>query len=368
MKKLTLLLCLSLVGLALAQPAGMPAGQTAVTAAAGTLQPKLEPWLTIDVKDFGKIVVELFPDDAPLNVKNVETLAAEGFYNGLTFHRVMDGFMIQGGNPTGTGAGGPEYTVPAEIKLSNVRGAMAMARTPDEVNPERASSSCQFYIVQKDAQFLDGAYTVIGMTRAGMDVVDRIAVVQRDDANKPLTPVIMQKVTVEMREPYKEPPLPNVMTIDFKGFGTVKVELYSADARANVKSITAMAGAGMYDSTTIREVVAGKYIQAGDKNSETGCCGGCQLTPVEYKHKLTRGAVAVGTASDLKIPRAACVFFFCLSDQPGLDSVGYTVIGKVVEGMAVLEKIGKVKVDAERKPRSPILIRKVFAEYVQPQN
>lgn len=363
MKKLALLLVVLALGLASAQPA--PA--TAATAA-GNPAPKLVPWLTFDVKDFGKIVVELSPDIAPLNVKNVETLATKGFYNGLTFHRVIEGFMIQGGDPTGTGAGGPEYTVPAEIKLSNVRGAMAMARTGDEVNPSRASSSCQFYIVHKDAKFLDGAYTVIGMTRQGMDIVDKIAAVQRDHADKPLTPVIMQKVTVEMREPYREPPLPNVMTIDIKGFGTVKVELYPADAPQNVKSITAMAAAGMYDSTTIREVVAGKYIQGGDKNSETGCCGGCQRTPAEPKLKFIKGAVGVGVASDMKPPQAACEFFFCLSDQPGLDEVGYTVIGKVVEGMAVLEKIGKAKVDANRKPKSPILISRVSTEYVKPQN
>ncbi len=367
MKKLVLLLCLSAVSLLLAQPAGMPAGQTAVTAAAGAPQSKLEPWLTIDVKDFGKIVVELFPDVAPLNVKNVETLAAKGFYDGLTFHRVIEGFMIQGGDPTGTGSGGPEYTVPAEIKLKNVRGAMAMARTGDQVNPKRASSSCQFYIVHKDAPFLDGAYTVIGMTREGMDVVDKIAAVARDDADKPLTPVVMQKVTVEMREPYREQLLPNLMTIDFKGYGTVKVELFPADAPQNIKSVADMAASGMYDGASVSEVVAGKYIQGGDKRSETGCCGTCQQTPAEYKHKLVRGAVAIGVASDYTKPMAACRFFFCIADQPKLDSVGYTVIGQVTEGMPVLDKIGKAKVDANRAPKTPILINKVLLETAKPQ-
>jgi len=367
MKKLVLLLCLSVLSLALAQPAGMPAGQTAVTATAGAPQPKLEPWLTIDVKDFGKIVVELFPDVAPLNVKNVETLAAKGFYNGLTFHRVIEGFMIQGGDPTGTGSGGPEYTVPAEIKLKNVRGAMAMARTGDQVNPKRASSSCQFYIVHKDAPFLDGAYTVIGMTREGMDVVDKIAAVPRDDADKPLTPVVMQKVTIEMREPYKEQPLPNLMTIDFRGLGAVKVELYPADAPRNVKSIADMAGKGMYDSVALQEVVAGKYIQSSGQRCQAGCSGNCPPVAGEYKHRLVRGSVAVGIASDLRLPKNACAFFFCLSDQPNLDSVGYTVIGQVTDGMPVLDKIGKVKVDDNRAPKTPILIDKVLLETAEPK-
>jgi len=368
MKKLALLLVVLALGLASAQPATTPAA----TAAAGNPAPKLVPWLTFDVKDFGKIVVELSPGDAPLNVKNVETLAAKGFYNGLTFHRVIEGFMIQGGDPTGTGSGGPEYTVPAEIKLSNVRGAMAMARTGDEVNPTRASSSCQFYICHQDAKFLDGAYTVIGMTREGMDVVDKIAVVQRDYADKPLTPVIMQKVTVEMREPYREPPLPNVMTIDFKGYGKVNVELFPDDAPKNVKSITDFARTGFYDSTTIREVVAGGYIQLGDKRSEVGgCsgggCGGCGAVPAEFKRRHVRGAVGVGVALNQKKPTTGCQFYFCLADQPTLDEAGYTVIGQVVDdGMKVLDKIAEAKVDADRKPKSPILIGRVTLEHVKP--
>jgi peptidyl-prolyl cis-trans isomerase B (cyclophilin B) len=372
MKKLALLLAVLALGLASAQPA------TTATAA-GNPGPKPVPWLTFDVKDFGKIVVELSPDIAPLNVKNVETLAAKGFYNGLTFHRVIEGFMIQGGDPTGTGMGGPDYTVPAEIKLSNVRGAMAMARTGDEVNPQRASSSCQFYIVHKDAKFLDGAYTVIGMTREGMDVVDRIAAVQRDYADKPLTPVIMQKVTVELREPYREPPPPRFegqlfLTVDFKGYGKVKVELYPDDAPKNVKSISDFAETGFYDSTTVREIVAGGYIQLGDKRSEVGrCsgggCGGCGTVPAEFKRKHVRGAVGVGKALNQKKPATACEFYFCLADQPLLDEAGYTVIGQVVgDGMKVLDKIAKAKLDANRKPKTPILISKVTLEHVKPDS
>lgn len=367
MKKLVLLLCLSALSLALAQPAVTPAAQPAASGAASAPQPKLVPWLTLDVKDFGKIVVELFPDVAPLNVRNVETLAAKGFYNGLTFHRVIEGFMIQGGDPTGTGMGGPAYTVPAEINLKNVRGAMAMARTGDEVNPKRASSSCQFYIVQKDAPFLDGQYTVIGMTREGMDVVDKIAAVSRDDADKPLTPVIMQKVTVDMRAPYQEPPLPNLMTVDFKGYGPVTIELYPADAPQNIRSIADMAGKGMYDSSLIQEVVAGKYVQSGAQRCQAGCSGNCTPVPSEYKHKLVRGSVAVGAASDFKLPKDACAFFFCLADQPKLDSIGYTVIGEVLDGMSVLDRIGKMSVDANRAPKPPIVIDKVVLATAEPK-
>jgi cyclophilin family peptidyl-prolyl cis-trans isomerase len=101
-------------------------------------------------------------------------LAKGGYYNGLTFHRVVPDFVIQGGDPTGTGSGGPGYTIPAEIKLPHKQGAMAWARTGDEVNPERRSSGSQFYITLKATPFLDGAYTVFGQTVTGMDVVEKI--------------------------------------------------------------------------------------------------------------------------------------------------------------------------------------------------
>ncbi|MEO0108201.1 MAG: peptidylprolyl isomerase [candidate division WOR-3 bacterium] len=156
------------------------------------------PEMTISVKDYGVIKIRLFPNAAPQNVSNVYQLAKAGFYDGLTFHRIVPGFVIQGGDPTGTGAGGPPYTVPAEIKEKHTRGAVAMARTGDQVNPTKASSSCQFYIALTDLPQLDaGGYTVIGKVTEGMDVVDKIAAVPRDARDKPLTPVVMERVTVE---------------------------------------------------------------------------------------------------------------------------------------------------------------------------
>jgi peptidyl-prolyl cis-trans isomerase B (cyclophilin B) len=103
-------------------------------------------------------------------------LAQQGFYDGLTFHRVEPGFVIQGGDPAGTGGGGPGYTVPAEIELPHVEGAIAMARRGDEVNPARASSGSQFYVTLAPTPFLDGAYTAFGHVIEGMDVVRSIAV------------------------------------------------------------------------------------------------------------------------------------------------------------------------------------------------
>ncbi len=124
--------------------------------------------------DKGNIKVKLFAKEAPLSVTNFIQLANGGFYEGLTFHRVEPGFVIQGGDPSGNGTGGPGYTVPAEIGQPHLKGALAWARTGDEVNPQRRSSGSQFYITLEPTPFLDGGYTVFGQTIEGMEVVEQI--------------------------------------------------------------------------------------------------------------------------------------------------------------------------------------------------
>ena len=131
----------------------------------------------IDVKDYGKILVDLYDELAPITVENFKKLVNEGFYNGLTFHRIIDGFMIQGGDPEGTGAGGSDENIKGEFSangvennLSHIRGVISMARAND---PDSASS--QFFIVHQDSPHLDGQYAGFGMVTDGMDVVDAIA-------------------------------------------------------------------------------------------------------------------------------------------------------------------------------------------------
>ncbi|MCB1215091.1 MAG: peptidylprolyl isomerase [Deltaproteobacteria bacterium] len=124
----------------------------------------------------GNIKVELFPKEAPYGVTNFIQLAEGGFYDGLTFHRVVPDFVIQGGDPDGNGTGGPGYTVRAEIGLPHQQGALAWARTGDQVNPERRSSGSQFYITLKQTDFLDGQYSVFGQTVEGFETVQKIAV------------------------------------------------------------------------------------------------------------------------------------------------------------------------------------------------
>ena len=130
----------------------------------------------IEVKDYGTIDVELDADTAPITVTNFVKLAQEGFYDGLTFHRIMEGFMIQGGDPTGDGTGGSEENIKGEFSnngvdndISHTRGTISMARASD---PDSASS--QFFIVQADSTFLDGDYAGFGHVTEGMDIVDKI--------------------------------------------------------------------------------------------------------------------------------------------------------------------------------------------------
>ena len=128
--------------------------------------------------DRGTIVIEFYPAVAPKTVENFETLTKKGFYNGLTFHRVVPGFVVQGGDPKGDGSGGPGYDLPAEISPveKHLRGSVATARLGDAVNPDRKSSGSQFYICLAAQPSLDGQYTIFGGVVEGMDVVDKIQV------------------------------------------------------------------------------------------------------------------------------------------------------------------------------------------------
>jgi peptidyl-prolyl cis-trans isomerase B (cyclophilin B) len=128
--------------------------------------------------DKGTVVIELYPKVAPKTVANFEKLSKDGFYNGLTFHRVEPGFVVQGGDPNGNGTGGPGYDLPAEIDPNehHLRGTVAMARLGDNVNPQRRSSGSQFYICLEPAPFLDKQYTIFGGVVEGMSVVDKIRV------------------------------------------------------------------------------------------------------------------------------------------------------------------------------------------------
>ena len=157
------------------------------------------PIVTIEMEDGGKITAELYPEIAPISVNNFVSLIQKGFYDGILFHRVISGFMIQGGDPMGSGMGGPGYSIKGEFSsngvkndLSHKRGVLSMARAMD---PNSAGS--QFFIMHADGDFLDGQYAAFGKVTEGMDVVDRIAGVKTNSSDKPKEDQRMKKVTVE---------------------------------------------------------------------------------------------------------------------------------------------------------------------------
>ena len=156
------------------------------------------PIVTITMKDGGVIKCELYPEVAPESVNNFISLISKHFYDGLIFHRVIRGFMIQGGCPDGTGMGGPGYSIKGEFAANGVnnpikhtRGVISMARSMD---PNSAGS--QFFIMHQDAPHLDGSYAAFGHVVNGIEVVDEIANVATDWNDKPRTPVVMEKVEI----------------------------------------------------------------------------------------------------------------------------------------------------------------------------
>ena len=183
MKKIALLLALALLAAlpALAETAGE------------------NPVATITMEDGGVVTVELYPDVAPNTVANFVTLATSGFYDGLIFHRVIPGFVIQGGDPLGIGVGGPGYTIRGEFAqngfendLSHERGVISMARASD---PDSAGS--QFFIMHADATYLDGQYAAFGRVIEGMDVVDAIASTKTGANDKPVKDQVIHSITVD---------------------------------------------------------------------------------------------------------------------------------------------------------------------------
>ncbi|MBQ7353504.1 MAG: peptidylprolyl isomerase [Clostridia bacterium] len=152
----------------------------------------------IEMENGGIIDIELYEDKAPITVKNFLKLVGEGFYDGLIFHRVISGFMIQGGDPTGTGCGGSDENIKGEFMangfkndISHVRGVVSMARSQ---NPNSASS--QFFIMHADGKFLDGQYAAFGKVVSGLEVVDEIADVKTDFRDRPIVDMRMKKVSI----------------------------------------------------------------------------------------------------------------------------------------------------------------------------
>ena len=158
------------------------------------------PIVTMTMADGSSLKLELYPDKAPITVDNFVSLVKKGFYDGLIFHRVISGFMIQGGDPEGTGMGGPGYQIKGEFSANGVdndlkheRGVISMARS---MRPDSAGS--QFFIMHKTSPHLDGQYAAFGKVIEGIELVDKIASVRTDYSGRPLEDQVIKSMTVEM--------------------------------------------------------------------------------------------------------------------------------------------------------------------------
>ena len=168
----------------------------------------INPVVTFEMENGKTMKAELYPEIAPNTVNNFISLVKKGFYDGLIFHRVIKGFMIQGGDPLGKGIGGPGYSIKGEFAangfrndLLHLRGVLSMARA---ANPDSAGS--QFFIMHEDAPHLDGSYAAFGKLTEGFNVLDEIATTRTDYSDRPRQPQVMKKVTVEtFGEEYPEP-------------------------------------------------------------------------------------------------------------------------------------------------------------------
>lgn len=190
------------------KPTDTPTAQPTQAQSQGGIKVEKNPIVTIEMQNGGIIKAELYPDIAPNTVCNFISLINQGFYNGTIFHRVIPGFMIQGGDPEGTGMGGPDYSIRGEFSangfkndLKHTRGVLSMARSQ---SPNSAGS--QFFIMVADASHLDGQYAAFGKVTEGMDVVDAIVATETDASDRPTTEQVMKTVTVEtFGETYPEP-------------------------------------------------------------------------------------------------------------------------------------------------------------------
>ena len=314
---------------------------------------------TIEIEDYGTIELDLYGEEAPITVLNFERLANQGFYDGLTFHRVIEDFMMQGGCPNGNGTGKSDKNITGEFKangsdnsISHVRGVISMARSGD-ANYDYYyynTGSCQFFIVHEDSTFLDGNYAAFGMVTSGMDVVDDICTgVSAENENgiveKENQPVIKSINVTCISEKFKEktPVATHTATIEIENYGTIEMELYGNIAPITVENFVKLANQGFYDGLTFHRIIKDFMMQGGcPKGDGTGDSGtdikGEFLLNGVYSNRLShvRGVVSMARGNDPDT--GSSQFFIVHKDSTHLDD-NYAGFGKVTKGMDIVDKI-----------------------------
>lgn len=342
-------------------------------------------YVLLEVKDFGQILIRLYPDVAPKTVKNFKKLVSEGFYDGIIFHRIIEGFMIQGGDPEGTGMGGSDKNIVGEFNingfrnnLSHVRGVVSMARTPVDMD----SASSQFFICQDDHRAsLDGKYASFGFVVNGMSVVDKIAAVDTSSSDKPYEDVVITsakfavvpdevlsdtpEADIELKKPIELSPIDldnakilkanqvavsqtptDYACMEIADYGKVYLRLYPDVAPETVKNFKSLISQGFYNGLSIHRIVDGQFIQGGKSDDDTAIKGEFLSNGFENNISHTRGVISMarnGDGSD------KTQFFICQGDLAERDGY-YAAFGQVIWGMDIIDSLASIATDSMDRP------------------
>ena len=313
----------------------------------------------IEIENYGTIEIDLYGNVAPITVVNFAKLANEGFYNGLTFHRIIEGFMMQGGCPNGLGNGGSGKNITGEFSsngventISHVRGVISMARSGNQYYDYYYydTASSQFFIMHEDSPHLDGDYAAFGMVTSGMSVVDEICTsAQPTDDNGTISkenqPVI-KSVTVEcLDDKFKEetPVVTHEAVIEIENYGVIKLNLYGNVAPITVENFEKLANEGFYNGLTFHRIMEGFMMQGGCPDGDgTGDSGtdikGEFLTNHVYTNMVSHVRGVISMARGNEPDSASCQFFIMHKDSPHLD-YNYAAFGIVIEGIEIVDRI-----------------------------
>lgn len=322
----------------------------------------------------GEIVIEFFPEQAPMHVSYFAGLVRTGFYDGTTFHRVILRGIVQGGDPLSKdpskkalyGTGGLKKLKAEFNDRPHVRGTVSAVLLPGDPN----SAGSQFFICVSDQPQLNGQYTAWGKVVEGMEVVDKISAAPADANQMAQERIAIRKAFLRPTPPPKPIPFAEVTPEEMKKYhvrlvttlGNIDIELFPEKAPETARNFLKLAKAGFYDDTVWHRVVAGFVIQGGDLSTRT-----LPLTPEQASRfvknlqpefndlKHEKGVVSMARAEALD--SASTSFFICLAPQPSLDGK-YTAFGRVVAGLDVVDKIGAAPTFDNEKPKERIdLIR-----------
>jgi peptidyl-prolyl cis-trans isomerase B (cyclophilin B) len=340
------------------------------------------PEIIIDYNGTGKITIQLFPEVAPNTVNNFLELAQDGFYDGVLMHRVIEDFMIQGGDPEGNGTGNAGYTIQGEFSLtgyqndlSHFRGVISMARSQ-----VYDSASSQFFIVHKDADFLDGSYAAFGGIVDGFDTLDDIATTATTN-DTPDTDIYIKGIEVnlngyKMRETSVVKPLsadfflpgefrseenPQVL-ITYADDQEILIELFPSEAPVTVDNFLRLVEEGFYDGLIMHRIIADFMIQGGDPDGD-GTGGDGTLIKGEFKSNgidnclsHVRGVISMARSSEPN--SASSQFFIVHKDSTFLDG-SYAAFGAIVTGFETLDYYASVETNASDRPLEEVVIKSI---------